>query len=452
MLTPSCAVYPTSGGQYHWAYLLALASCARSLSWVTGWFATCGWISLAAAAPSLAGQLVTGAIALAHPSYVPARWHIFVVYVGYALLALVLNLFCLRLLPGLSRAAIVWSLTGLAVIVITILSCSSGHFASGTLVFTQFTNETGWPDGCAWLLGLLQACFGLTGYDAVAHMVDEMPAPGVHAPRVMVASVGIGAASGFVFLVALLFCVRDLGAVSTSPAGALLEALHQGTGSRAGGVCLSVFSIVCMAFTGQALLTASSRMTAAFARDRGLPFSALLARAPRGVPAPAVLLNTALIVLFGCIYLGSDSALSAITSSSVVSLNVSYSIPVALVLCRGRARALFRPRSRAREPSFSLGPVWGPVANATGLAFTAVTTVFFLFPPRLPATGRSMNYAVAVFGLVGAVSALTWALDGRRNVAGPRDLGALLELAGAEVEDGDSRRGSAHEDTLRAKA
>ena len=24
-------------------------------------------------------------------------------------------------------------------------------------VFTQFTNETGWPDGVAWMLGLLQS-------------------------------------------------------------------------------------------------------------------------------------------------------------------------------------------------------------------------------------------------------------------------------------------------------
>lgn len=438
-----CAVYPTSGGQYHWTYLLAPPSIARSLSWVAGWFSTCGWIALAATASSLAGQLITGAYALAHPDYEPERWHIFVVYTGYALIALALNLFCLRLLPGLNQLAIFWSLTGLTVIVITILSCSSGNFASGKFVFTQFTNETGWPDGCAWILGLLQACFGLTGYDAVSHMVDEMPRPSVYAPRVMMASVGIGAATGFVFLVSLLFCIKDVDVVNTSKAGALIEALHQGTGSVVGGVCLSVFSIVCMAFTAQALLTASSRMTMAFARDRGMPFSRLFAKATRGVPVPAILLNAALVILFGCIYLGSDSALNAILSSSVISLNVSYSIPVALILIRGRK--LLRPKSFAGEPSFSLGPVWGPICNVVGLAFTLVTTVFFLFPPELPATGSSMNYAVAVFGFVGIVSVITWVVDGRKNFTGPRDLGGLLELAHAEIGEDSSDQSSVQE-------
>lgn len=75
-------------------------------------------------------------------------------------------------------------------------------------------------------------------------------------------------------------------------------------------------------------MTASSRMTYAFARDRGLPFSRYFAVMHKsGVPVNAVLLSTVCVVVFGCIYLGSDSALNAILSSSVVFLNISYSIP-----------------------------------------------------------------------------------------------------------------------------
>lgn len=36
----------------------------------------------------------------------------------------------------------------------------------------------------------------------------------------------------------------------------------------------------------------------------------------------------------------------------------------------------------------------------TGLGFTLLTTVFFLFPPELPVTGTNMNYAIAVFGFI----------------------------------------------------
>lgn len=89
-----------------------------------------------------------------------------------------------------------------------------------------------------------------------------------------------------------------------------------------------MFPIVCMAFTANGIMTASSRMSHAFARDGGLPFSRLFARMSRnGVPIPSVLLTTACVIVFGCIYLGSDSALNAILSSSVVFLNISYSIP-----------------------------------------------------------------------------------------------------------------------------
>ena len=220
------------------------------------------------------------------------------------------------------------SLTGAVVIIIVCLSTASPNFQSGDFVFRTFINETGWPNGVAWILGLLQSSFGLTGYDAVSHMVEEMPNPHINAPRVMIAAVGIGSISSFIFLVCLLFCISDVDVVNTSAAGALLESMYQATGSKIGAVCLQVFPIIAMAFTAQGIMTASSRMSYAFARDRGLPFSRVFAIMNRnGVPIPSVLLSTACVVVFGCIYLGSSTALNAILSSSVVFLNVSYSIP-----------------------------------------------------------------------------------------------------------------------------
>jgi len=50
-----------------------------------------------------------------------------------------------------------------------------------------------------------------------------------------------------------------------------------------------------------------------------------------------------------------------------------------------------------------------------------------------------MNYAIAVFGFVFIVSAITWIVQGRKTFTGPRDLGALFELARAEVDRGEVR-------------
>jgi len=46
--------------------------------------------------------------------------------------------------------------------------------------------------------------------------------------------VSLGAASAWVFMVILMFCLRDLDAVITSPLGPVLEIYHQATGSAAG--------------------------------------------------------------------------------------------------------------------------------------------------------------------------------------------------------------------------
>jgi len=76
------------------------------------------------------------------------------------------------------------------VISITLLATSSKNNAK--FVFTNFSNSTGWVDGMAWILGLLQSALSLIGFDAAAHMTEEMPRPSEDAPRAMVYAIGVG--------------------------------------------------------------------------------------------------------------------------------------------------------------------------------------------------------------------------------------------------------------------
>jgi len=428
-LAEICHIYPTSGGPYHWSAVLSPPGWAPLISWICGWFAVTGWWALVATAGSLAGSLITGIIALLHPNYVLQRWHIFLIFEVWMLGAFLINTFGVRLLPGINRAALTWSIIGVVVISITCLACASPKYESAKFVFGGYVNEVGWNNGIAWILGLLQSAFGLTGFDAVSHIVEEMPDPHIHAPRAMVLAVLIGATSSFAFLVVLLFCMTDIDAVLASPAGALLEILYQATNSRAGAVCLLIFPVVSMAFAVQGIMTGASRMTHAFARDNGLPFSRTFAHINSRfrVPLASLVLTTVLCVIFGCIYLGSSSALNAILSSSVVALNISYSIPVALLLIRGRH--LLHPPDLPSPPTFTLGRIGGPIANIIGLAFAVLTTVFFLFPPELPVTPANMNYTIVVFGIIAIVSATTWVTSGRKNFKGPLDMDELLRMA-----------------------
>lgn len=176
-----------------------------------------------------------------HPSYVPQRWHQFLIYIGYNLIAFTINTFLTRLLPIVTQSAFIWSILGFVVISITVLACATPNYSSASFVFTEFINSTGWPDGVSWLLGLLQAGLGLTGFDAVAHMIEEIPNPAVEGPKIMIYCVGIGIFTGFIFLMVLLFVAGDINGpngVISSAAGPLLQIFYNATGNKAGSICL----------------------------------------------------------------------------------------------------------------------------------------------------------------------------------------------------------------------
>lgn len=145
------------------------------------------------------------------------------------------------------------------------------------------------------------------------------------------------------------------------------------------------FPLVCLLFATISIMTTSTRMVWAFARDGGLPASKFFAKVHPGlqVPLNALILTTALVIIFGCIFLGSSSAFNAILSASVVALGLSYGIPIAINCLRGRKMLGPRP--------FVLREPFGWIANLIGVIYVIITTVLFVFPPDLPVTGTNMS-------------------------------------------------------------
>ena len=409
------SAYPTAGGQYHWVAMISWKSQRRILSWVTGWINVFGWMALTATGGLLGSQLIIGIIGLYDANYTPQRWHQLLIYLGYNAFAFLVNAFGNAILPHLNRAAITWSIAGFVIISITVLACATPNYSSASFVFTDFINETGWPDGIAWLLGLLQGGLGLTGFDATAHMIEEIPNAAVEAPKIMIYCVAMGMITGFIFLMCLLFVAGNVEDVISSSAGPLGQILFNATGSLAGTVCLQIFPLVCLLFATTSIMTTSSRMTYAFARDGGLPLSRLFARVHKklDVPLEALLLTNAVVVVFGLIFLGSTAAFNAIASASVVALGVTYAMPVAVNVLRGRKML---PETRY----FKLPEWFCWFANLLGIAYVIITTILFVFPPEIPVTGSSMNYCVVVFAIVLIISGIQWMVDGRRNYSGPQ--------------------------------
>ncbi|KAJ5778816.1 Amino acid/polyamine transporter I [Penicillium paradoxum] len=382
------SAYPTAGGQYHWVAAIAWPSTVPILSWITGWINVAGWVALVATNSLLSSQLILGVISVLHESYVPQRWHQFLIYIGLTLGSFIVNAFMNSILPVIYRGAFLWSIGGFVVVSITVLACASPHYNSAYFVFCDFVNTTGWPDGVAWLLGLLQGGLGVTAFDAVAHMIEEVPNADIEGPKIMVTCVGIGVATGSIFLMVLLFVAGNMENVATSAAGPLLQILLDATKSNAGGICLLI--------------------------DGGLPASRFFAKVHPTLKLPlnALMLSVVVVIAFGCIFLGSSSAFNAIISASVVALDLSYGIPIAVNCLQGR-RSL-------PERKWKLPRTVGWIVDIIALSYITLTTVLFVFPPSSTVTGSSMNYCVAAFAVIIMISVFQWIVDGRKNFTGPR--------------------------------
>jgi len=293
-----------AGGQYDWTYILAPKNKRAKLSFFAGWMACAGWIALLAAAAALTQALLMGVIALWNDAYVMERWQAFLAMMLFLVISLVLNVFGVRILPALDAFGLYWSVIGMVVVMVALLVCAKGEYQPPKAVFGTFTNTSGWPDGFAFFLGMLQSWLTTSSTDTAAHLIEEMPNPAITAPRVMWLGPVTGVVTAWPFMVVLLFTLKDFDAVLTSPAGPLGEIYHQVTQSRLGATLLLLISVVAMTFCTQSVGTIVSRMVMSFARDRGFgSWSAPLAPVHPKLKSPvmAVIFSSAWVVLFGLI-------------------------------------------------------------------------------------------------------------------------------------------------------
>lgn len=121
-----------------------------------------------------------------------------------------------------------------------------------------------------------------------------------------------------VFLIILLFCLRNYDQVIESSAGPLLEILYQATSNKAGAICLNMFPLVSMCFAAMGILTAASRVIHSLAMDRALFFHRWWQYESPTLHTPvlAITFVSFWVFVFDLIYLGSSEAFSAICTLS----------------------------------------------------------------------------------------------------------------------------------------
>lgn len=223
----------------------------------------------------------------------------------------------------------------------------------------------------------------------------------------------IGICTSVPWTLAFMFSSSDLEAVGASSLP-IYEVYRQALDSHAGATFFACWLLFVYFGATVACTATAGRLTWAFARDNGLPFSKFLAvvHPTLKVPANATIVSGVLSIIYGVIYVASTTAFNSIISMCILSLNVTYVIPQAIVLYRGREKVL--PKRH-----FNLGPILGPFCNAFSTLWIAMYTVLFCLPSVLPVAVTSMNYvSVVVTGIVIAI-ALFWVGGKRRVFVGP---------------------------------
>ena len=454
--------YPTAGGLYYWAAKLADEAGANGAkwSWFVGWFNLVGQVAVTAGI-DFGLSLFTQAFLNYLFGYPLDPIYLIAIYAVMLSIHALLNTFGIRIVTILNDVSVWWHLIGVAAIVLVTVVLNQHHTTDIGAVFTTLVDRTGSTPDAGWpgpmiggialyvmLIGLLNAQYTLTGFDASAHMSEETHDAERAAPKGIIYSVIISIIAGFVLLVAMNIGISpdmafqnvDANGVATTvngfdhafnalvpPAQIWIDAVGQ-----SGGLVILFLVIGAQFFCGMASVTANSRMIYAFARDGAIPGSSFWHRINHRTRTPtnSIWLAAGGAFLLGLPYLWSPVAYFAITSIAVIGLYVAYVAPVFL---RVRAGNKFKPGP------WSLGK-WGPLVGTVATVWVVFIVVLFMLPQYLPQFDASgpvwadLNFTPLVFLVVLGGAALWYAVSAKNWFKGPKVQGSAAELAAIEKD------------------
>ena len=373
---------PTSGAMYHWACRLG----GKGWGWFTAWFNIIGQLATLAGIDYGCALFVTPLIGVPTTTA-----NVLIVYAVVLGSHAVINHVGIRLVARLNDLSVTVHVVGVVAIVGALFLFAPkqpiGFF------FARITsNSNGWPYWWAFVVGLLQAQWTFTGYDASASVSEETVDPRHRVPWGIVMAVVVSSVVGYLLLMALTLAIQDIPEVLNArdaagqPIPAVIAILTTALGTRAGGL-VTALAAMAMWFCGLSAVTWTSRVIYAFARDGGMPMSGVWRRvSPKHLtPAPAIWCSVAIAFLATV----SSGTYAVVTSLSVIGLYVSYIVPVWLA---------WRARGTAAEISrgpWHLGRFGSPI-NVIAMIWVVFITVILAIPDDMRAGKTIAGLTVAL--------------------------------------------------------
>lgn len=425
--------YPTAGGLYYWASKMGGAG----WGWFTGWFNLIGQIAITAGIDYGAAVFTDALLQLLWPNHFTGTAHE-VIYVYAVILALhaLMNIFSVKLVALLNDISVWWHCLGVLIIVAFLIFKPDHHQSFGT-VFSKTINNSGFSHG--WILyvlalGLLQAQYTYTGYDASAHMSEETQNASRGAARGVIMSIVVSAVFGYILALGVTFAIQDFKTTGAAGTFAVKQIFIDSLGTTTAKVMLAII-VGAQFYCGMSSITSASRMMYAFSRDRAVPGHQLWRQLNKQrVPYMAAIAIAVLAFLCAFpAYFGTNGAVAyaAVTSIATIGLYIAYAIPIYLRLRLGDAW----------EPGeWNLGKhyKWIGVVACVWVAFIALLFMAPLSPAGVPwnssFTWLSFNYApIAVLGTLLLVGGW-WLLSANKWFKGPIPQGTEEELARIETQ------------------
>ncbi|KRF39874.1 amino acid permease [Paenibacillus sp. Soil787] len=379
---------PTAGALYHWAAILK----NKRWGWYTAWINLIGQIGIVAGIDYSVALFADPLIASVF-GYESNNTTVLICFTIILLTHGILNHIGIRIVSKLNDFSAWYHIAVVAVLVLSLAFFTKGSLNPVDYLFKVGETFSDKPYMLAFLIGLLQAQWTFTGYDASAHTIEETINPRVRAPWGIFTSVAYSFVIGFVMLAFVTLSIKDAGAAAGS-SNAFIYVISQALGGTFGSVILWLVTAA-MWFCGLASITSFSRMMYAFSRDKGMPMSHQWAQISKKYRTPAKAIWLAIILSFLLAFIdyiikmvnpdATYTTIAFLTAVSVVGLYVAYGIPIYLKL-RAKAEGRFQDKH--------LGP-WNLGKYSTFISIVALLWIIFICIVMVIPPNQMAGYAVA---------------------------------------------------------
>jgi amino acid transporter len=331
------SAFPTAGGLYHWASTLG----GRGWGWVTALFNLAGLITVLAAINVGTFRFCWGALGALTDIQLSAQtemaWQTGIVF-AISVTQAMLNHQGIRATTWLTDFCGYLILILALMLTVSLIVYAPSIDLSRLIIFNNYSGlpvgkDQVWPRSESMLklfaLGLMLPAYTITGFDASAHISEETIGATRAVPRSIVRAVWVSGLFGWIMLIAIVLAIPSFDEAASQGGNVFFWTIAKVLPNKlAIGLCagIAIVQYIC----GLATVTSASRMTFAFARDEGLPFSNRLKQVSPAHRTPVAAIWT--VALFSFAFTIFTPVYSTITTVCVIFLYISYMLPTYLGL------------------------------------------------------------------------------------------------------------------------